>query len=55
MRFHRLSIAGFGPFAGEEVIDFDRLGSAGLFLLSGPTGAGKTACPRTRAVVYLSP
>jgi DNA repair protein SbcC/Rad50 len=42
MRFHRLSIAGFGPFAGEEVIDFDRLGSAGLFLLSGPTGAGKT-------------
>jgi len=42
MRFHRLSLAGFGPFAGEEVIDFDRLGSAGLFLLSGPTGAGKT-------------
>ena len=42
MRFHRLSIAGFGPFAGEEVIDFDQLGSAGLFLLSGPTGAGKT-------------
>jgi len=42
MRFHRLSIAGFGPFASEEVIDFDQLGSAGLFLLSGPTGAGKT-------------
>ena len=42
MRFHTLAISGFGPFAGEEAIDFDRLGSAGLFLLSGPTGAGKT-------------
>jgi len=42
MRFHRLRVSGFGPFAAEETIDFDRLGSAGLFLLSGPTGAGKT-------------
>jgi exonuclease SbcC len=42
MRFHTLAISGFGPFAGEEAIDFDRLGSSGLFLLSGPTGAGKT-------------
>ncbi len=42
MRFHTLAISGFGPFAGEEAIDFDRLGSAGLFLLAGPTGAGKT-------------
>ena len=42
MRFHTLVISGFGPFAGEEAIDFDRLGSSGLFLLSGPTGAGKT-------------
>ncbi len=42
MRFHTLAISGFGPFAGDEAIDFDRLGSAGLFLLAGPTGAGKT-------------
>jgi len=42
MRFHALAISGFGPFAGDEAIDFDRLGSAGLFLLAGPTGAGKT-------------
>ena len=42
MRFHELSISGFGPFAGTETIDFDRLGAAGLFLLAGPTGAGKT-------------
>jgi exonuclease SbcC len=33
---------GIGPFAGTEVIDFDRLGAAGLFLLEGPTGAGKS-------------
>lgn len=42
MRFHELAVSGFGPFAGTETIDFDRLGSAGLFLLAGPTGAGKT-------------
>ncbi|TLM72499.1 AAA family ATPase [Pseudarthrobacter sp. NamB4] len=43
MRIHRLSISGFGPFAGTEEIDFDRLGAHGLFLLNGPTGAGKTS------------
>jgi exonuclease SbcC len=42
MRFHRLTISGFGPFAGTETIDFERLSAAGLFLLAGPTGAGKT-------------
>ncbi|MFM7518859.1 MAG: AAA family ATPase, partial [Planctomycetota bacterium] len=42
MRFHRLTISGFGPFAGTETIDFERLATAGLFLLAGPTGAGKT-------------
>ena len=43
MRIHQLSIQGFGPFAGTEQIDFDELGSAGLFLLDGPTGAGKSS------------
>ncbi len=42
MRFHTVTISGFGPFAGSERIDFERLGTAGLFLLTGPTGAGKT-------------
>lgn len=42
MRLHHLSIAAFGPFAGTEEIDFDELCDAGLFLLTGPTGAGKT-------------
>ncbi|WP_349827756.1 SMC family ATPase [Brevibacterium litoralis] len=43
MRFHRLEISAFGPFAGTETIDFDRLTGDGLFLVSGPTGAGKTS------------
>ena len=43
MRIHRLRISGFGPFAGTEEIDFDALSAHGLFLLNGPTGAGKTS------------
>src|SRR5215468_1331864 len=42
MRLHRLRLAAFGPYATEQVIDFDRLAHGGLFLLAGPTGAGKT-------------
>lgn len=43
MRLHRLEIRAFGPFAGDERIDFDALAEHGLFLLNGPTGAGKTS------------
>ena len=43
MRIHRLEISAFGPFASTEHIDFDRLSAHGLFLLNGPTGAGKTS------------
>jgi len=42
MRLHRLRLAAFGPYAAEQVIDFDRLAHGGLFLLEGPTGAGKS-------------
>nr|WP_062333715.1 AAA family ATPase [Herbidospora sakaeratensis] len=42
MRLHRLTISAFGSFPGAEEVDFDRLGEAGLFLIHGPTGAGKT-------------
>ena len=42
MRLHRLRLTAFGSFPGEEEVDFDALGSAGLFLVHGPTGAGKT-------------
>ncbi|TJY68918.1 SMC family ATPase [Arthrobacter sp. CAU 1506] len=43
MRIHRLEVQAFGPFAARESIDFDELSSQGLFLLNGPTGAGKTS------------
>ncbi|MGW0131190.1 AAA family ATPase [Streptomyces sp. NPDC003299] len=43
MRLHRLDITAFGPFGGEQSVDFDALSAAGLFLLHGPTGAGKTS------------
>ncbi|MFF3444731.1 AAA family ATPase [Streptosporangium sp. NPDC002721] len=42
MRPHRLWITAFGSFPGEEQVDFDALAEAGLFLIHGPTGAGKT-------------
>ncbi|AMM33161.1 hypothetical protein SA2016_2493 [Sinomonas atrocyanea] len=43
MRLHQLQISAFGPFAGHEAIDFGSLAEHGLFLLNGPTGAGKTS------------
>ncbi len=43
MRLHRLEVTAFGPFAGTETVDFDALADAGLFLFTGPTGAGKTS------------
>lgn len=42
MRLHRLEVAAFGPYRKREIVDFDALGSDGLFLLHGDTGAGKT-------------
>ena len=42
MRPLRLHICGFGPYAKELELDFDRLGSSGLYLITGDTGAGKT-------------
>ncbi|MFI0926668.1 AAA family ATPase [Streptomyces sp. NPDC021012] len=43
MRLHRLEITAFGPFGATQKVDFDALSAAGLFLLHGPTGAGKTS------------
>lgn len=42
MRPLSLTMAAFGPFATEQVIDFKLLGKNPLFLINGPTGAGKT-------------
>ncbi len=43
MRPLRLTLQAFGPFAGVETIDFSSLGSNPLFLINGPTGAGKSS------------
>ncbi|MBP6052577.1 MAG: SMC family ATPase [Pseudomonadales bacterium] len=43
MRPIRLEMCAFGPFAGSEVLEFAELGQNPLFLINGPTGAGKTS------------
>ena len=42
MRIHRMRLEGLGPYAQAQDVDFDRLNAGGLFLLDGPTGAGKS-------------
>lgn len=42
MRPKRLTISAFGPFANEVTIDFSKLGTEGIYLITGDTGAGKT-------------
>lgn len=38
----KLVLSAYGPFPDKTVIDFTKLGSDGVFLISGPTGSGKT-------------
>ena len=42
MRPLKLTIAGFGPYADAQELDFEALGTSGLYLIAGDTGAGKT-------------
>ena len=42
MRIHRLAFGALGPYPGEHAIEFDALGDGGLFIIEGPTGAGKS-------------
>ncbi|MCV7728856.1 SMC family ATPase [Micrococcus luteus] len=37
-----MRLEGLGPYAQAQDVDFDRLNAGGLFLLDGPTGAGKS-------------
>ena len=38
-----LTMEAFGPYAQKEVIDFRKLGDKSFFLITGPTGSGKTS------------
>ncbi|NSW82306.1 MAG: SMC family ATPase [Syntrophothermus sp.] len=38
----KIIVTAFGPYAGTQVVDFNELGGHSLFLVHGPTGAGKT-------------
>ena len=42
MRPIKLTMTGFGPYAKETTVDFEKLGEKGLYLITGDTGAGKT-------------
>lgn len=42
MILHRLEFEAFMAYPDRQTIDFGDLNAAGVFLLNGPTGAGKT-------------
>lgn len=43
MRPIKLTISAFGPYADQTVLELDKLGENGLYLITGSTGAGKTS------------
>ena len=50
MRPIKLTVSAFGPYAEKEVLDLEKLGENGLYLITGTTGAGKTSI--FDAIVY---
>ncbi|WP_163537607.1 AAA family ATPase [Gracilibacillus sp. YIM 98692] len=42
MRAIQMELEAFGPYRKKQVIDFNQLGNEPIFLITGPTGAGKT-------------
>ncbi|MYL51740.1 AAA family ATPase [Pontibacillus yanchengensis] len=43
MRAITLTMEAFGPYSTKQTIDFNQLGYETIFLITGPTGAGKTS------------
>ncbi|WP_411700858.1 AAA family ATPase [Conyzicola sp.] len=43
MKIRALTLAGFGPYRHEQRVDFTHFDDAGLFLITGKTGAGKSS------------
>jgi len=43
MRPIKLTMSAFGPYADLTVLDLDKLGKNGIYLITGTTGAGKTS------------
>ena len=43
MRPLKLVMSAFGPYAGIQELDLEKLGKSGLYLICGVTGAGKTS------------
>ena len=50
MRPLRLEMTAFGPYPKEVILDFAVLANQSMFLIAGPTGAGKTSI--LDAIVY---
>ena len=42
MRPIKLIMSAFGPYAGRVEVDLEKLGSSGIYLITGDIGAGKT-------------
>lgn len=42
MRPIKLAMSAFGPYASKTVLNLEKLGTSGLYLITGDTGAGKT-------------